>query len=545
MSNLTRQSRSIRSLITNSRKGNLFSAIQLSEYYRLGRFVKQDQEKSEKFKQIAFDIFSSQKLEVSELKLSNYRAFNEIHLKDFDSNLNVFIGNNGSGKTTILDAIHLSLSWLSTSINKSGGNGEQIDETDINIFYNAPYATVSSEMTLNKDVKAILEVSKSKDGYAKVKSKLAQVKAIGGFYKVANEINPEFNMPLLAYYNVMRSYDVNPKDLKETYNITDASSVDKFDAYQRSLTGKTDFNSFFRWFKKLTDIANSRSVDKEKNISSKAKALLDDIENVHGKNSEKYRSALELFLSMTEDNTSNEQESNSSLNQFDIIDNVISSFMDGYGNIQIQLEPNLDLLIEKGDRKISVLRLSQGEKTLLALVLDIARRLIVLNPSLQNPLEGNGVVLIDEFDLHLHPLWQKSFAKNLCSTFPNVQFFLTTHSPLVLSEVKYNHVYIIEENDEQDLSIIRPEQTYGLSSSQVLDDVMNFQDLDQISRPSMVHNKIERISDLIDEETEEALNQAQSLINELKDELNGDIPELVKEQARLYTISAWLEDDRD
>ena len=542
------QSRSIRSLINNAKKGNIFSAIQLSDYYQQGKYVKQDEAKADYYKNLAYDFFKEQKLIISELRLSHYRAFQSAILNKFDPNLNIFIGNNGSGKTTILDAIHLSLSWLSTSINKSGGNGEQIEETDINIYNNAPYATVSSEFELNKNVKARLEVSKSKDGYTKVKSKLSEVKALGGFYKIANEINPNFNMPLLAYYNVMRSYDVNPRDLKETYNLTDSSNTDKFDAYQRSLNGKTDFNSFFRWFKKLTDILNSRPNNKEDILSSKAKDLLNEIEKIHTKESEKYRSALDLFLSMTDSDTHHANESDqvntdNFRKQFEVINYVISQFMDGYGNIQIQIEPHLDLLIEKGGRKISVLRLSQGEKTLLALVLDIARRLLVLNPSLEDPLRGNGVVLIDEFDLHLHPLWQKNFAKNLCSTFPNVQFFLTTHSPLVLSEVRYNHVYVIEEDNKQELSISRPGQTYGLTSSQILDEVMNSQDLEQISRSSDVYEKIEEISDLIDEETKMSLKKAQLLLNALKEELNGDIPELVKAQARIYTLQAWLEDD--
>ena len=55
-----------------------------------------------------------------------------------------------------------------------------------------------------------------------------------------------------------------------------------------------------------------------------------------------------------------------------------------------------------------MLQLSQGEKSLMALVGDIARRLAMMNPMLENPLNGEGIVLIDEVDMHLHPTWQRT-----------------------------------------------------------------------------------------------------------------------------------------
>jgi predicted ATP-binding protein involved in virulence len=66
-----------------------------------------------------------------------------------------------------------------------------------------------------------------------------------------------------------------------------------------------------------------------------------------------------------------------------------------------QLSP-FEVLINKNDITLNILQLSQGEKSLLALVADIARRLVLLNPSLDTPLKGNGIVLIDEIDLHRH-----------------------------------------------------------------------------------------------------------------------------------------------
>ncbi len=91
------------------------------------------------------------------------------------------------------------------------------------------------------------------------------------------------------------------------------------------------------------------------------------------------------------------------------------------------------MLIDKHGETLNVSQLSQGEKSLMTLVGDIARRLAMMNPSLASPLEGDGIVLIDEVDLHLHPKWQRSLLERLTTTFPGCQFVVTTHSPLVVS----------------------------------------------------------------------------------------------------------------
>ncbi|EGR0245649.1 AAA family ATPase [Vibrio parahaemolyticus] len=543
--NRSSETRSIRSLKQKAKKGNIYSALQLKDYYESGKFVEKNLSEAENYKKLAYDFFKEQKVELSRLDLVNFRAFELASFENLDSNLNIFIGNNGSGKTTILDAIHLSLSWLSISINKNGGNGDQVEKDDINIYNKAHYSSVSSTISLNNNIKASIELNQIKDGYSKIRSKYNEIKTIGDLYKISNEFDEGFNMPLLAYYNVMRSYDVNPKDLKESYDISDFSSYDKFDAYQRSLTGKTDFNSFFRWYKKITDIQLKRT----KVPVSVLKSLVDKMSNELGfdiqDGSTEQVEMLKMLASKFEDRVESDSlASNKDITKHvDIINKVISVFMDGYSNLEIQYEPYLDLVVSKNGRKISVLRLSQGEKTLLALVLDIAKRLILLNPTLSDPLSGNGIILIDEFDLHLHPLWQKTVARNLITVFPNCQFFLTTHSSLVLTEVGHKHIFILNEDREGKIDISRPNQSYGLDSSQVLDELMSSDSHKQISRSSYIQQKLDLISDLIDEESKESLTLARSEIALLESEINGDIPELVKEKIRLETALSWLDDD--
>lgn len=75
--------------------------------------------------------------------------------------------------------------------------------------------------------------------------------------------------------------------------------------------------------------------------------------------------------------------------------------------------------------------LSDGYRSVLALAGDLVWRLLLSFPDSDNPLSEEGVVLIDELDIHLHPTWQRRIAGWLRNQFPNIQFIVATHSPLI------------------------------------------------------------------------------------------------------------------
>jgi predicted ATP-binding protein involved in virulence len=101
---------------------------------------------------------------------------------------------------------------------------------------------------------------------------------------------------------------------------------------------------------------------------------------------------------------------------------------------------------DKDGNLIPVSFLSDGQVTILEMVLDMARRAVLLNPFLQERAaqETPGVVLIDELELHLHPTWQRRIVNDLRRTFPLVQFIATTHAPLILQSLSPETDQIIQ-----------------------------------------------------------------------------------------------------
>lgn len=89
------------------------------------------------------------------------------------------------------------------------------------------------------------------------------------------------------------------------------------------------------------------------------------------------------------------------------------------------------ILFDVGGRKVPTLAMSDGYRSILALAGDLVWRLMQAFPKSNNPLQEEGVVLIDELDIHLHPRWQRHIAGWLREQFPKLQFFVATHSPFV------------------------------------------------------------------------------------------------------------------
>ena len=126
----------------------------------------------------------------------------------------------------------------------------------------------------------------------------------------------------------------------------------------------------------------------------------------------------------------------------DVVRECLTDVFPSYSNLKIEDKPTR-LVIYKNNQKINFDGLSDGEKCYITLILDIARRLAINCVDSSAPLMGKQIVLIDEVDLHLHPSWQLHVIDNLERKFPNCQFFITSHSSLVLSGLKESGQLIV------------------------------------------------------------------------------------------------------
>jgi len=193
--------------------------------------------------------------------------------------------------------------------------------------------------------------------------------------------------------------------------------------------------------------------------------------------------------------------------------------MPNIGNLRVRRTPApLRLILTKNNKSLVINQLSDGEKCLLAMIGDLAKRLVIANPSLTNPLEGKGIVLIDEIELHLHPEWQRRVIPSLVKTFPNCQFIFTTHSPQVLGEVQ-GRVYRLRRTDEGIIAELR--QTYGKDSNRILEE-----DMETVERNRDIQEGLLQLFRYIDAGDLEA---ARSLKQSLKQQIaNGEDPDFVK-----------------
>lgn len=439
-------------------------------------------------------------MEIRKIRLSNVGRFTDLEVafaptEKHPSKVTVFVGNNGAGKTTILKSVASALSWFVARVRTENGKGTYIPENGINNEANA--ASIEVEVSdLNHPMSEqytnfYWTLAQSRKGrVASGVSILVQATHLAGFYRYHwSLVDEELSLPLIAFYPVERSVLEIPLSIKK-----EKKPVDQLEGYEGALGGSVDFGRFFEWFRDREDSENEAGIPM---------VVFTHLRKLYTESDVKLINELKHL-----------QESASDL-QLSAVRSAITSFMPGFENLRIQRKPLLSMLIDKNGMTLNVAQLSQGEKSMMALIGDIARRLAIMNPALENPLCGHGIVLIDEVDLHLHPKWQRRLINQLTETFPNCQFILTTHSPLVISDTKDVLCYVLDDGELEEHNGL-----YGMDANQVLLSVM-----DTDVRNSEVQARLDRLLELLQDKK---LQQAKALFEELSAELAPDHIELTK-----------------
>jgi predicted ATP-binding protein involved in virulence len=416
-------------------------------------------------------------MKVKSLTLRSFRGIDDLTL-DFDQNVNVLIGINGVGKSSILDALAF---LLLPFLNELGSVGLGI----LRKFQDTDISSKSNQALLKINVDYLGELNWSVQQSRQGKYDFSD-QTFSSPEKIAATLSQDLsndstaNLPLFVFYPISR--EVASIAMEADFEFLEKSnpSFSRGLAYNNpTLAEQSSFQDFFTWFKRQEDLENELRLDHPD-----------------------YRDR-----------------------RLEAVRTAIPEFLPGFSNLRVRRSAEADIskrsplrmTVQKQGQELIINQLSDGEKCLLAMVGDLARRLAIANPGLPDPLQGQGVVLIDEIELHLHPKWQRNIVPVLTRTFPNCQFIVTTHSPQVLGEVK-GKVYRLKSTPNG--IIAESLQTYGRDSNQILEDVM-----DVPERSLEFKNKIRHLFRLIEDGN---LDEAKSLQQELEDLIGYEEPEFVK-----------------
>jgi predicted ATP-binding protein involved in virulence len=439
-------------------------------------------------------------MELKRLSLAHVRAFTQAEF-NFQPGMNLLVGINGAGKTTVLDVLRIMMSQTLPKFTASRSKPLEFDkDSDISIGQGALTAELHFEAAratfehlihlpraayvIDKEQKGTLR-EQTYDLLSRNEFRLTSGPGSTDYYKHSLE------QSLVVYFSTHRSFPSMAAPSK-------ASSAGKqAAAFAESLSHRQlRIREFAEWWLVQETLAQERE-------QSPQQTLLFD-----GANYNEYRRRLEALQT------------------------ALSLFLENCTNLRAVSEPETTLLVDKVGKTLDIRMLSDGERSMIALVLDLARRLTVANPSLENPLsEGKAVVLIDELDLHLHPRWQRTIANRLTQTFPNCQFIATTHSPQIIGGVPPDKIILID-----DRKVTRPDQSLGMDSNWILTYLMKAAERDE-----KTEEQLQQIEDLIEAERYE---EATAQIDLLRQKV-GEFPDLVSLQARVDMILFLSEDDED
>lgn len=330
-------------------------------------------------------------MHLTQISLSQFRAFEHAEIALHPA-FNVLVGINGTGKSTVLEALRIALGSLFLELDKIEDKiispsilDEQVRlhqlerqypvEISATAQFDTPLSGEAVTWTLTKERAGGRTTRKGAKAMASVSQQLRTNIAHGTAQ----------NAPLVAYYSVDRFK-------KEKNDVGFTAQGSRLRGYYHALDPRTNLQFFIDFFSTETLAALQHQAPSVPLalVQSVVAACIADCERVY----------------------------------FDI------------------RRQELLIALHSTREPMPFYNLSDGVRIMLALVMELTFRCYLLNPHLgiRAAAETSGVVLIDELDLHLHPSWQKKVVGDLQRAFPCIQFIVTTHAPLVIGSLQAGHI---------------------------------------------------------------------------------------------------------
>ncbi len=411
-------------------------------------------------------------MRLKKITLKNFRCFEHLEI-DLHPRLTVFVGENGAGKTTVLDGIATAISPILTYLSSANQRlvGRRIEDADFRL---ESWAGRGGKE--RRGVADFVQIQvETWDGLAwdywrpstagKKPSKKIGTTELKKYLQAISEsykTNTPQLTPVIAYYGVNRGHIKVPKRLRsarENYDYPAAALIGALDSL-------SDFREMLAWF----DQEESAELRANKGVAN------DDFE---------------ASLALTAVRVA-----------------VVELLGNAYHSPHFSKEHKFTLIRKSDDARLMVNQLSQGYQSMLALAMDFSRRLAIANghlsydddvaqktvfdevikletidPSYNQQVEtpfqealamsAPAIMLVDEIDLHLHPLWQQRVLTDLMNAFPLTQFIVTTHSPQVLSTVRRENIRILRQTENGIEAAIPDFSPLAHESGDALAKVMN------------------------------------------------------------------------
>ncbi|HEY4357559.1 MAG TPA: AAA family ATPase [Acidobacteriaceae bacterium] len=409
-------------------------------------------------------------MRIDRLKLTNYKGFAE---REFTLHpyFNLFVGENAAGKTSILDALTLAMdSWFLGM--KAGERSGSIKAHEVRFATHFYEDSVRFEPQYPSVVEAFGLVMGEQVSWTRDLARLEGRTSTGGAKdltsisseadrKVRNGL--EVDLPLICSYGAERLwYETHHRDRKGDHSAKSRPS--RLDGYRDCTAFEIQETLLIKWIQS------------------------------------------EILLS---------QQKGSDTNALAVMKQALISCVDDAQTVQY--DPHIDDLIvgmaKHGPQLFH--NLSAGQRIMVIMIGDMARRAVTLNPHMGREVLQKivGVVTIDELDLHIHPKWQRRVIHDLKGTFPNIQFVATTHSPQLIGEALPEEIRVL---DNWEVSI--PARSFGLDSNRILQEVMHAP-----PRNEATQALLSEVSRAINKED---LLRAKELVGRVADELGESDPEV-------------------
>lgn len=406
-----------------------------------------------------------------DLRITNFKMFEQIYLV-FEPGFNLLLGDNGVGKTTVLEAAAVALSGFFIGMEDVSARNIYKDDVhyqilkDSNGTPNKAYRSpVEVSSTLDYDGTSYTWTRAKKDATGGSKTTISPRDILTVSQELVNGAQEKM-WPLISYQSASRHWisarsDANEKKRKQLH--------DRRCGYLGCLDKTINLQSIYDWCRQMEWVS---------------------VKNHH----------------IPEN--------------YAMFSKIISKFMrkmnDGMVS-EVFFHPNIEklLYVENGEFK-EIEDLSAGYQSVLNLVIDLAYRMAILNPDAGEAIQhAEGIVLIDEIDSNLHPKWQWRIVDSLTDTFPNVQFIAATHSPIIVSSCRKANIINIEA--DQTLNYV--ESSYAFSVNEILRDMLGYH-----MRPEKVEKLIEAFGDYMDQSK---YAEAKIILTQLVEILGEDHPEAI------------------